>query len=202
MSRLNKVNPDHYTMAGRLSADDLARERMRQGEARPGRRRRKNKAMPPWMANEERNNAGPREEDFEGAEGAEGPEGAESAEGAEGAAGDKGAEAGVGAAGAERAARARGAAKRTGSDRSEITARKGKRPAPRRKVTGATVKTAKRKSTKASGAKGTPKTRKAPKARASAARGSSKQRAGAPGMRKGRAKGSGVTRRKQKKNRS
>jgi hypothetical protein len=30
MSRKNKVNPDHYKVAGRLSADDLARERMKQ----------------------------------------------------------------------------------------------------------------------------------------------------------------------------
>ena len=27
MSRQNKVNPDHYKVAGRLSTDDLARER-------------------------------------------------------------------------------------------------------------------------------------------------------------------------------
>ena len=30
MSRQNKVNPDHYTIAGRLTPDDLARERQRQ----------------------------------------------------------------------------------------------------------------------------------------------------------------------------
>ena len=30
MSRKNKVNPDHYKVAGRLSPDDLARERMKQ----------------------------------------------------------------------------------------------------------------------------------------------------------------------------
>jgi len=30
MSRKNKVNPNHYKVAGRLSADDLARERMKQ----------------------------------------------------------------------------------------------------------------------------------------------------------------------------
>jgi hypothetical protein len=30
MSRKNKVNPAHYKVAGRLSADDLARERTRQ----------------------------------------------------------------------------------------------------------------------------------------------------------------------------
>jgi hypothetical protein len=35
MSRINKVNPDHYKVAGRLSADDLARERSKQGDIRP-----------------------------------------------------------------------------------------------------------------------------------------------------------------------
>jgi hypothetical protein len=30
MSRQNKVNPDHYKTAGRLSPDDLAREQQKQ----------------------------------------------------------------------------------------------------------------------------------------------------------------------------
>ena len=30
MSRRNKVNPDHYKTAGRLTTDDLARERQKQ----------------------------------------------------------------------------------------------------------------------------------------------------------------------------
>ena len=34
MSRQNKVNPDHYKVAGRLAPDDLARERMKQGMAK------------------------------------------------------------------------------------------------------------------------------------------------------------------------
>jgi hypothetical protein len=193
VSRTNKVNPDHYTQAGRLTPDDLARERKRQGDAPFGGRRRKQKAMPPWMANEQAGGAG--------------------------GAGTPGAAGGADAAGAARAenagdsadSEARGAAEGTGSDRGEVTARKRKRPAPRRKVTGQAPGKAKRKSTKtsgggstrkASGARGTPKTRKAPKARASAARGSSRQRAGAPGMRKGRTKGKGVTRKTQKKKRS
>lgn len=33
MSRLNKVNKDRYTMAGRLTADEIARERLRQRRA-------------------------------------------------------------------------------------------------------------------------------------------------------------------------
>jgi hypothetical protein len=143
VSRLNKVNPDHYTMAGRLSADDLARERMRQAGHQTERGRARNKPVPPWMAKE--------------------------------------------------AANDRGAAEDTGSDTP---------PAPRRKVTGDAPATARRKTTKASVTTGTRKTRKAPAARASAARSASKKRAGAPRMRTGRAKGTGVTRKKQKKNRS
>jgi len=39
MSRQNRVNPDHYKTAGRLTADDLARERQKQrGRATSGRR--------------------------------------------------------------------------------------------------------------------------------------------------------------------
>jgi hypothetical protein len=30
VSRINKVNKDHYTMAGRLTPDEIARERRRQ----------------------------------------------------------------------------------------------------------------------------------------------------------------------------
>jgi hypothetical protein len=30
MSRVNKVNPDHYKVAGRLTPDELARERTKQ----------------------------------------------------------------------------------------------------------------------------------------------------------------------------
>lgn len=53
MSRRNKVNPDHYTTAGRLSPDDLARERKKQAEQMLARARgRDSKPMPPWMANE------------------------------------------------------------------------------------------------------------------------------------------------------
>jgi hypothetical protein len=41
MSRTNKVNPGQYTLAGRLTLDDLGREREKQVEARPA------KAAPP-----------------------------------------------------------------------------------------------------------------------------------------------------------
>lgn len=49
MSRQNKVNPDHYKLAGRLSPDDLARERRQQTAAQLGPLRgRGRKPMPPW----------------------------------------------------------------------------------------------------------------------------------------------------------
>jgi len=55
MSRQNKVNPNRYKVAGRLSPDDLARERFNpasiQPTAWPGRRA---KPLPPWMSSEER----------------------------------------------------------------------------------------------------------------------------------------------------
>jgi hypothetical protein len=34
MSRKNKVNPDHYKIAGRLTPDEIARERVKQTSAR------------------------------------------------------------------------------------------------------------------------------------------------------------------------
>ena len=53
MSRQNKVNPDHYTTSGRLSPDDLARERWKQNEpAHAERGRRAKKAMPPWLSDQ------------------------------------------------------------------------------------------------------------------------------------------------------
>jgi hypothetical protein len=53
MSRQNKVNPDHYTSAGRLSPDDWARERRKQAERLHGEtRKRQRKPLPPWLANE------------------------------------------------------------------------------------------------------------------------------------------------------
>ena len=39
MSRPNKVNKDHYTQRGRLTADELARERARQVHLVSGQRR-------------------------------------------------------------------------------------------------------------------------------------------------------------------
>src|SRR5687768_18000008 len=50
MSRHNKVNPNHYTQAGRLSADDLAREYQNQRVSSGAKRGQK--AGPSWMAND------------------------------------------------------------------------------------------------------------------------------------------------------
>lgn len=53
MSRRNKVNPDHYTIAGRLAPDDWARERRKQNEQLFGATRtRQKKAVPPWMTHD------------------------------------------------------------------------------------------------------------------------------------------------------
>ena len=54
MSGKNKVNPDHYKVAGRLSTDDLARARRQQSEPLLGAARRaRDKPMPPWMLNDQ-----------------------------------------------------------------------------------------------------------------------------------------------------
>ena len=54
MSRRNKVNPDHYTLAGRLAPDDMARELRKQAERMfSGSRGPRRKPMPPWMAQEQ-----------------------------------------------------------------------------------------------------------------------------------------------------
>ena len=49
MSRKNKVNPDHYKVAGRLTPDDLARERMKQGTPQTARAWDERPGQPTWM---------------------------------------------------------------------------------------------------------------------------------------------------------
>ena len=49
MSRKNKVNPDHYKVAGRLSPDDLARERMKQSAPTTARAWDERPGQPRWM---------------------------------------------------------------------------------------------------------------------------------------------------------
>ena len=53
MSRQNKVNPDRYKTAGRLSPDDLARERQAQHSATPTERPRRGDERPSWMAQDQ-----------------------------------------------------------------------------------------------------------------------------------------------------
>jgi hypothetical protein len=187
VSRQNKVNPDHYTMAGRLTPDDLARERVRQGEQLEGGRRRRKKATPPWMANDTTGSGGSDDADDEM------PNDNARSDMEGGAGDDKGED--LGAAEGEGAGMPR---RRAAQKEGAAASRKGKRPAPRKKTTGAATGTARSKPSKAAGARGTPKTRKAPTARGSAARGSSPQRAGKPAARKAKTKGSGTTRQKQK----
>ena len=50
MSRHNKVNPDHYHQAGRLTPDDMARERTKQRSTPSGGRQRPQKPAPPWLS--------------------------------------------------------------------------------------------------------------------------------------------------------
>jgi hypothetical protein len=52
MSRNNKVNRDHYMIAGRLPQDEWARQRKKQTEPLWGTKRRKARPAPPWMAGE------------------------------------------------------------------------------------------------------------------------------------------------------
>ena len=49
MSRKNKVNPDHYKVAGRLSPDDLARERMKQSAPQTARAWDERPGQASWM---------------------------------------------------------------------------------------------------------------------------------------------------------
>jgi hypothetical protein len=153
VSRHNKVNPDHYTMAGRLSPDDLARERMRQGEQQLEGGRRSKKAMPPWMANDA---AGDGESDDIDDE--------MSDEAAETTGATEDLDEPMSAAGDEQGEGLR-------ADEGAAPPRRGSRPAPRRKAVAA-----KRKSTKTSGARRTAKTRKSSAARGAAARGAAKKR--------------------------
>jgi hypothetical protein len=49
MSRKNKVNPDHYKVAGRLSPDDLARERIKQSPTTTARAWDERPGQQTWM---------------------------------------------------------------------------------------------------------------------------------------------------------
>ena len=163
MSRRNKVNPDHYTTAGRLSPDDLARERRKQAEQMFGDSRgRHTRPVPPWMATDAAANNAPPADDADAGTAQGGAVGADV--GDTFASDDDEAEETAAPTPPQPKARRRPAAKRSA------------KPKSRAKV-------------KASGARGTPKTRKAPKARGSAARGASPLRARRPGAHKTASRG-------------
>jgi hypothetical protein len=172
-------------MAGRLSPDELARQRLQQGAQQlEGGRRGRKKALPPWMVNDQGGPGGDDAGDWPGDESE--PREDTSGDAAAAAEPDEGA-------GMPR----RRAAKKRGAEAS----RKESRPAPRQRAGGkAPARAAKSGRMKAAGA-GASRAGggRAPKSRGSAARGSSPQRAGTPAARKGRTKGSGTTRKAQKK---
>ncbi len=178
MSRRSNVNPDHYKVAGRLTPDDLARERRKQAEPLLGATRgRRSRPMPPWLRADQSASSSPEaivdeamsmnaSDDSDGA--AQQPQAKPSpnARGKQGAGGSN----------------ERKTARRQSEQRKQDT--------PTGATRGARSATAKPRSTsKASGARGTPKGNKAPRARASAARAASPQRAGRPAARKTKSRG-------------
>ena len=187
MSRRNKVNPDHYTIAGRLAPDDMARERRKQADQlRGATRERQRKPVPPWMAND----AGDMGKDA-GANATESsPVEAVEAEDAPAINVSGAANVSDEAAQQPQAKPSRsgmGKQQAGGSNRKKTARRKaeaGKQQTRTGTTRGARSAKAKPRTTpKASGARGSAKTRKAPRSRGSAARGGSPQRAGKPGAR-------------------
>ena len=197
VSRHNKVNPDHYKLAGRLTPDDLARERMRQTQRFEGRRRRQKRPVPPWMLPQSAQSGRPQAQE-------QGEESRTETAAAKEKQPMARAEADGRASATRRAAKARGTA----------ASPKRKRPAARQRAAGKRATTGARKSAKTSRASGTsrarkttrarsrkaPRTRsqKSPRTRSSAARRSSPQRAGKTAARSGRAKKSESARKARK----
>lgn len=187
MSRHNKVNPDHYTLAGRLSPDDLARERRKQSESNMGRgRARARKAMPPWLVQEQGGEAAAHDKgDTDNSPAAAQTNASQDADGQEATAGQqdeqqtslpdnaaqqpkgKPRRTAVGKTGASKSAKATGRKDRAGTSTGSRSSAAVSRAKP-----------------KASGASGTPRSGKAPKARGTAARGASQERARRSGARK------------------
>jgi hypothetical protein len=214
MSRRNKVNPDHYTIAGRLAPDDLARERRKQAEQQFGTTRGgQQKPLPPWMANEAAGNGddasggdqGNRLEDAD-AEPIEGDEGADAVDvGAAHSMNDRDADEAAQQPKAKPRSGATGKQQAGGGNRKKTTrrTREKQKQATRSGTTrGAKSAAAKRRATpKASGASGTPRSGKAAKARGSAARRSSPQRAGTPKAHATKGKGAKAKKAKKAKKR-
>jgi hypothetical protein len=159
MSRQNKVNPDHYKLAGRLSPDDLARERQRHMGSQPGPLRSRNrKPMPPWatMTNAP---AGGKPEAAADADVSTSPASNEQA-----------------AEQPQAKPRRRTVKDVSGRSPQKKTARRKMEAGKQRTARSQTVSRTRRSTPKASGAKATPKTRKSGRARGSAARAGSAQR--------------------------
>lgn len=172
MSRQNKVNPDHYKLAGRLSPDDLARERQRHMGSQPGPLRSRNrKPMPPWATMTNAAAGGK-------------PEADNSASGAT-IASRAAADADVSTSPASnKQAAEQPQAKPRRRTVKDVSGRSAQKKTARRKMEAGKQRTARsqaisrtpRRTPKASGAKATPKTRKAGRTRGSAARAGSAQR--------------------------
>jgi hypothetical protein len=172
MSRQNKVNPDHYKLAGRLSPDDLARERQRHMGSQPDPLRSRNrKPMPPWAAMTKAGAGGNPETD--------------KAAGGATIASRAAADADVirSRASNEQAAEQPQAKPRRRTVK-DVSARRAQKKTARRKMEAGKQRSARsqtvsrppRRAPKASGAKATPKTRKSGRARGSATRAGSAQR--------------------------
>ena len=171
MSRQNKVNPDHYKLAGRLSPDDLARERQRHVGSQPGPLRSRNrKPMPPWAAMTSAGTGGTPETDDAGS-------GATTASRAADADVIRSQASNEQDAGQPQAKPRRRTVKNVSGRRAQKkTARRKMEAGKQRTARSQTVSRTGRRTLKASGAKATPKTRKSGRARGSATRAGSAQR--------------------------
>lgn len=200
MSRHNKVNRDRYMTAGRLSPDDLAREKRKQSEQLWGEtKRRKGQPVAPWLANDAAA-AKPNDDDEDQIDDGDGGDTEDEDTDADDVddnrmeAVDPDAAVSLNEEDSDEAAQqpqarpsaqSRGKQQPGGGDREKTQRRTQERT--KQETGGGTTRGArsanakKRATPKASGARGTPKGGKAPKARGTAARGGSPQRAGRPG---------------------
>jgi hypothetical protein len=179
MSRRSNVNPDHYKVAGRLTPDDLARERRKQAEPLFGATRGgRSKPMPPWLRANQSASPSPQTIDADEAVSMNASDDSDVAAQQPQAKPRQNAKGKQGAGGTNERKTARRQAEQRKQESSTGTTR------------GARSASAKQRSTpKASGAVGTPTGKKAPTARGSAARAASPNRAGRPAARKTKSRG-------------
>jgi hypothetical protein len=179
MSRRSNVNPDHYKVAGRLTPDDLARERRKQAEPLFGATRgRRSRPMPPWLKANQSASPPPKAIDADEAVSMDAGDDSDVAAEQPQAQPRPNARGKQGARGISERKTARRQAEQGKQDTSTGTTR-GKRSAA--------VKP--RSTSSASGVRGTPKGNKAPRARGSAARAASPERVGRPAARKTKSPG-------------